>query len=64
MPDHAGLYFAKTKKEGWWDLIVDVQGKSPMLYISHAYYRGGLDPRIVQMKPFEIAEWGKEIVPE
>ncbi len=63
MPSEAGLYFAKSKKEmKWFDLIVDVQGESPMLYISYALDRGALTgPRLVAMKPFEVAEWGRKI---
>ena len=48
VPQEPGLYFAKSNKDGWWDLIVNVQGESPMLYIDHIYSRGGASgPRII-----------------
>ena len=62
VPQEPGLYFAKSNKDGWWDLIVNVQGESPMLYIDHIYSRGGASrPRIIVESPGYIAVWGKEI---
>ena len=61
-PDKPGLYFAKLRKDGWYDLIVNVQGESPMLYISHVYDRSACSgPTIRNMRPFEIAQWGPRL---
>jgi hypothetical protein len=63
IPQKAGLYFAKSEKRyGWWNMIVDVQGNPPMLFISNAYYRG-IDSKVVgHLIPYEIGEWGPEII--
>jgi len=58
-PERAGLYLAKSDEYKWWNLIVDVQGAAPMLYIRYALDRSG--PRLLNLKPFDIKEWGPRI---
>lgn len=63
VPQEAGLYLAKGKDFKWWNFIVAIEGKAPMLYISYVLDR--INTRLVQAKPFEIDEWGSKIqIPE
>jgi hypothetical protein len=63
VPQETGLYFAmSTRKQHWYDLIVDIRGEAPMLYIACVFDRGLNGPRVYAAKPFEIAVWGPKII--
>lgn len=57
-PDHAGLYWARTRRCKWWNLIVTVSGEIPYLEISFVW--NFMDDE--QGKPAHIHEFGPEIV--
>lgn len=61
VPDCQGLYMAKSRDDIHYDLIVDVRGLPPMLYIHCAFDRGFQEgPRVLTPppKPFEICQSG------
>jgi len=62
-PRKAGIYFARSNHCKWYDLIVDVQGEEPMLYISYAFNMNLVKagPSVVYLRPFDIDCWGPEI---
>jgi len=63
VPQETGLYFAKsTKSHQWYDLIVDINGEVPMLFITCVFDRGLNGPRVYAAKPYDIAVWGPKIM--
>lgn len=57
-PSEAGLYWARSDVEGWFNMIVSVQGKAPMLQIGWAVRLSGIDsPKLCKPAPYNIDEW-------
>lgn len=60
IPQESGLYFAKSGKDyGWYNLIIDVAGKAPFLYINYAVNR--VTDTIVPGWLTPIYAWGPKI---
>lgn len=60
-PQEPGRYWARMDVEGWFNLIVQVEGKAPMLQIGWALKLNGLDaPKLIKPLPYQIQEWDME----
>ena len=44
IPSEPGLYLVRTKRYKWWNLILEVQGEKPFLYIKLIADRSGVNP--------------------
>lgn len=60
-PNEPGRYWARMGVEGWFNLIVQVEGSAPMLQIGWALRLNGLDaPKLIKPGPWQIDEWSSE----
>lgn len=60
IPQESGLYFAKSGKAyGWYNLIIDVAGVAPFLYINYVINR--VTDTIEQGRLTPIYVWGPKI---
>lgn len=62
-PTEPGLYWARMEVNGWFNLLVSVEGKAPMLQIGWALKLNGMDaPKMIRPYPQMIDEWCLEKV--
>jgi len=62
IPTTPGLYWARKTYTKWWNYIVKVEGKAPMLYIAWALDMSLLDgPKLMSARSYDIEQWGDRI---
>lgn len=62
-PSEPGRYWARMDVKGWFNLIVQVEGRAPMLQIGWALRVNGMDaPKLIKPLPDQIDEWGDRIL--